>query len=73
MSPKNLSELKKKAEKAEKEIARLSAEKDTLEAAMATPDFYLDNHKAMTVQKEYERVAAALSEQEEIWLSAQVE
>lgn len=73
VSPKNLSELKKKAEKAEKEIARLSAEKDTLEAAMVTPDFYLDNHKAITVQKEYERVAAALSEQEEIWLSAQVE
>lgn len=73
VSPKNLSELKKKAEKAEKEIARLTAEKDVLEEAMATPDFYLDNHKAITVQKEYERVVAALSEQEDIWLSAQAE
>uniref|UniRef100_UPI00260634AA ATP-binding cassette domain-containing protein n=1 Tax=uncultured Agitococcus sp. TaxID=1506599 RepID=UPI00260634AA len=69
----NVSALRKRIEKAEKEIARLSVEKETLEAAMATPDFYLDNHKAITVQKEYERVAAALSEQEEIWLSAQVE
>jgi ATP-binding cassette subfamily F protein 3 len=72
VSPKNLTELKKKAEKAEKEIARLNAEKETLEAAMATHDFYLDNHKAITVQKEYERVVAALAEQEEIWLGAQV-
>lgn len=72
ISPKNLNELKKKAEKAEKEIARLNAEKITLEAAMATHDFYLDNHKAIVVQKEYERVVAALAEQEELWLEAQV-
>lgn len=72
ISPKNLNELKKKAEKAEKEIERLNAEKITLEAAMATHDFYLDNHKAIVVQKEYERVVAALAEQEELWLEAQV-
>lgn len=72
ISPKNLGELKRKAEKAEKEIARLSAEKVTLESAMATHDFYLDNHKAITVQKEYERVVAALAQQEEIWLESQV-
>lgn len=72
ISPKNLNELKKKAEKAEKEIARLNAEKMTLEAAMATHDFYLDNHKAIVVQKEYERVVEALAEQEELWLEAQV-
>jgi ATP-binding cassette subfamily F protein 3 len=71
ISPKNLTELKKKADKAEKMIAELSKEKETLEAAMATHDFYLDNAKALTVQKEYERVVAELARQEEIWLEAQ--
>ncbi|HPQ50785.1 MAG TPA: ABC-F family ATP-binding cassette domain-containing protein [Alphaproteobacteria bacterium] len=72
ISPKNLSELKKKAEKAEKEIERLTKEKETLESAMLTPDFYLDVSKSTTVKAEYDRVIAALEQQEEIWLEAQV-
>ena len=72
VSPKNLSELKKKSEKAEKEIARLNAEKESLEAVMAKSDFYQNKDKSVQIQKEYDAVIKALAEQEEIWLEAQV-
>lgn len=72
ISPKNLNELKKKAEKAEKEIARLNAEKESLEAVMARPDFYQNTDKSVKIQKEYDLVIKTLAEQEEVWLEAQV-
>lgn len=72
VSPKNLNELKKKAEKAEKEIARLTADKDSLEVVMAKPDFYTNIDKSVKIQKEYDTVIAELAKQEEIWLEAQV-
>lgn len=72
VSPKNLNELKKKSEKAEKEIARLTAEKDSLEVVMAKPDFYQNKDKSIKIQKEYDAVITELAKQEEIWLEAQV-
>jgi ATP-binding cassette subfamily F protein 3 len=63
--------LKKKAEQAEKEIARLSAQKEKLEAAMADPDFFKDAFKAAEAQKTYARIVKDLEKQEEIWLEAQ--
>ncbi len=72
VSPKNLNELKKKSEKAEKEIARLTAEKDSLEVVMAKPDFYQNKDKSIKIQKEYDAVIAELAKQEELWLEAQV-
>jgi len=71
VSPKNLNELKKKAEKAEKEIERLSKEKESLETVMAKPDFYQNQEKSIKIQKEYDLVIKTLAEQEEIWLGAQ--
>jgi ATP-binding cassette subfamily F protein 3 len=72
VSPKNLTELKKKSDKAEKEIARLTADKDSLEAVMAKPDFYQNKDKSVKIQKEYDAVIAELAKQEEIWLESQV-
>ncbi len=72
VSPKNLTELKKKSDKAEKEIARLTAEKDSLESVMAKPDFYQNKDKSVTIQKEYDAVISELAKQEEIWLESQV-
>lgn len=72
ISPKNLNELKKKSEKAEKEIARLNAEKESLENVMAKPDFYQNTEKSVSIQKEYDLVIKTLAEQEEMWLEAQV-
>ena len=72
VSPKNLGELKRKAEKAEKEIERLNAEKNSLELVMAKPDFYQNIDNSIAVQKEYDRVVSELAKQEEIWLEAQV-
>jgi ATP-binding cassette, subfamily F, member 3 len=73
ISPKNLNELKKKAEKAEKEIARLNLEKESLENVMAKPDFYQNTDKSVKIQKEYDLVMKTLAEQEEIWLEAQID
>lgn len=73
VSPKNLSELKKKAEKAEKEIAKLTAEKNSLELDMAKPNFYNNIENSVAVQKEYDRVVTELAKQEEIWLDSQVD
>lgn len=72
VSPKNLTELKKKSDKAEQEIARLTAEKDSLESVMAKPDFYQNKDKSITIQKEYDAVISELAKQEEIWLESQV-
>ena len=72
VSPKNLTELKKKSDKAEKEIARLTAEKDSLETVMAKPDFYQNKDKSIKIQKEYDAVISELAKQEEIWLESQV-
>jgi ATP-binding cassette subfamily F protein 3 len=72
VSPKNLTELKKKADKAEKEIERLTKQKETLEAIMAQPNFYQNKDKSITIQKEYDVIIKSLAEQEEIWLDSQV-
>ncbi len=72
VSPKNLTELKKKSDKAEKEIARLTADKDSLEVVMAKPDFYQNKDKSVKIQKEYDAVISELAKQEEIWLESQV-
>ncbi|MBU0858483.1 MAG: ATP-binding cassette domain-containing protein, partial [Alphaproteobacteria bacterium] len=63
--------LKKKAEQAEKEIARLTAQKEKMEAAMTDPDFFKDAFKAAEAQKTYARIIKDLEKQEKIWLETQ--
>lgn len=61
---------KKSLEKTEKEIARLSKEKETIEAEMLSPDFYNNPTQVADTKKRYDKIVVALAEQEEIWLSA---
>ena len=62
---------KKKSEKAEKEILRLTKEKEKIEAEMAVPGFYDDRHNVVHVQKTYDKVLEQIAAQEDIWLEAQ--
>jgi len=64
--------LKKRAESAEKELARLNATKDKIEAQMADPSFFRDSNKAMAVQSDYRKLLKQIEEQEAIWLESQV-
>ena len=56
---------------AEKEVARLTLEKEKLEAKMADPAFYSDSGKSAEAQKLYKKILADLETQETIWLEAQ--
>jgi len=60
----------RKMQAAEQEIARLTAEKEKLEAQMAVPDFYKDAKKAGETQRYYDRILKKIEEQENIFLAA---
>jgi ATP-binding cassette subfamily F protein 3 len=62
----------KKLKQAEKEIARLGREKETLEARMADPGFYsAGGPQIAETQQAYDRICKALEEQETVWFEAQ--
>jgi len=67
----NLSQMKKQADRAEKEMEKLQARKDKLEQEMATPGFYADADRAAAVQKDYAALTEQLAAQEALWLEAQ--
>lgn len=56
--------------KLEKEIAKLTAEKDRLENVMAAPDFYNRADAARNTQKEYNDLIETLAAKEAEWLAA---
>ncbi len=60
----------KRIEDAEKEIVRLTKEKERLEHLMAQPEFYNDGRKVADTQKLYNQILKDLEVKEEIWLSA---
>lgn len=64
--------IKKRAESAEKEIARLTRRKEELEIAMADADFFRDAARAKKGQQEYNDILAEIARQEDIWLASQV-
>jgi ATP-binding cassette subfamily F protein 3 len=64
--------LKKRAEDAEKQIARLNAQKEKIEAEMADPAFFRDSSKAMEVQNNYRKILKEIETQEAVWLESQV-
>jgi ATP-binding cassette subfamily F protein 3 len=61
----------KKLSQAEKEIARLTAEKDRLEELMADPGFYNSGSNIAQTQKAYDRILKSLAAEETAWLEAQ--
>ena len=61
----------KRAAEAEKEVLRLTKEKEKLEAQMADPAFYNDGRKIAEAQKSYKKVLEELETQEIVWLEAQ--
>ncbi len=61
----------KRIETAEKEVARLTKEKEKLEAEMAKPGFYNNASESAKTQKSYDAVLADLVTQEAEWLEAQ--
>ncbi len=63
--------LKKKAEEAEKEVLRLTAEKDRMEDLMADAGLYSDPSKIKQAQQAYALVLKDLQNQETRWLKAQ--
>ena len=69
----NVSHLKKQAEKAEKEMAKLQTRKDKLEQEMAAPGFYEDTNRATAAQKDHSAVVEKLAAQEALWIAAQAE
>jgi ATP-binding cassette subfamily F protein 3 len=69
--PANDKAAQRKFEKMEKEIARLTKEKDRLESMMAEPDFYTRGEKIAETQKAYNTVVEKLAIEENAWLEAQ--
>jgi ATP-binding cassette subfamily F protein 3 len=65
------STMARKAQEAEKEIAKLTKEKDKLEAEMAKPDVYSVPAKIKTAKDAYAKVVRQLEEQETLWLEMQ--
>ncbi len=61
---------RKKAAQAEKEIQRLTKEKETLEKSMAAPGFYDNILKSREVQSTYDKIIKELETQEAAWLEA---
>ncbi len=64
-------QLRRDAERAEKEIARLTSEKEKLETKMAAPGFYDDSKKSRETQDAYNKIIRSIEEQETVWLRAQ--
>ncbi len=68
--PQSSAPSKKQIEKAEKDLAKWTAEKARMEEQMAAPDFYKDAQKSAEAQKKYNDVLSKIAEAEEIWLTA---
>jgi ATP-binding cassette subfamily F protein 3 len=62
--------LRKKIEQTEKEVARLTKEKEALEKRMAAPGFYDNAIKAREAGLAYDAILKELAEQEAAWLDA---
>lgn len=71
LKDRSAADMKKASEKAEKEILRLTKEKEKFEAEMSDPAFYDQKHRVVQVQKAYDKVLDQLAAQEDIWLNAQ--
>ncbi len=65
------STLRRKAEEAEKAVARLTQEKEALEETMANADFYNNPAHVRATQGAYNKIAKDLAEQETLWLDLQ--
>ncbi|MEZ0260769.1 MAG: ABC-F family ATP-binding cassette domain-containing protein [Alphaproteobacteria bacterium] len=65
------STMARKAQEAEKEIAKLNKEKDKWEAEMAKPDVYSNPAKIKAAKEAYNKIVRALEEQETLWLEMQ--
>ena len=63
-------ERRKKAEQSEKEIQRLTQEKEALEKTMAAPGFYDNITKSREARSVYDRLVKELEKQEAVWLEA---
>jgi ATP-binding cassette subfamily F protein 3 len=67
-----LAPLRRQAQEAEKEMARLTRKRELLQQKMAAPDFYTGPAERITAfQKELADVASALEEAEMSWLEAE--
>jgi ATP-binding cassette subfamily F protein 3 len=62
--------LKKKAEEAEKNVIRLTREKEQIEDMMADTDFYKDPTQVKKTQQAYDIILKDLQHQEALWLEA---
>ena len=65
------SALKKKAEEVEKNVIRLTKEKEQIEDMMADADFYHDPVQVKKTQQAYDVILKDLQHQEALWLEAQ--
>jgi ATP-binding cassette subfamily F protein 3 len=65
------SSLKKKAEDAEKNVIRLTREKEQIEDMMADTDFYKDPAQVKKTQQAYAIILKDLQHQEALWLETQ--
>lgn len=59
----------KKIDTLEKAIARLTAEKETLDALMADPDYYTSGKNIVETQQNYTKITRELEEKEAEWLT----
>ena len=59
------------AEKLEREVERLTKEKEELEDLMGDPSFYNGSHNTAAIQKTYNQVLKDLEQNEDLWLQAQ--
>jgi ATP-binding cassette subfamily F protein 3 len=65
------SSLKKKSEEAEKNVIRLTKEKEQIEDMMADTDFYKDPEQVKKTQQAYAVIIKDLQHQEALWLEMQ--
>ena len=65
-----LAPLRNRARDAEKDLARISADRDRLEAELADPALYADAARATALARRRGEIAAALEAAEEAWLAA---
>ena len=67
------STLRRRIEKAEKDIEKLTAQKEKLEAEMAQNGFFADAARAARAQKEHAQILSKLAEAETLWLADQAQ
>jgi ATP-binding cassette subfamily F protein 3 len=65
-----LAPLRNRARDAEKELARLSAERQRLETELGDPTVYADAARAAALARRRGEIATALDAAEEVWLAA---